>query len=59
MVSQPSLYDWKAESTSEKWLGRIVGCSDRELAAETRKAGRASEATCLTPRPPSLIVSEA
>ena len=28
------------------------------LAAEAKKAGRASEAACLTTRPPSLIVRE-
>ena len=37
MVSQPSLYDWKTESTLEKWLGRIAAWNDRELAAETKK----------------------
>jgi len=34
-VSQPrSLYDWKTESTWEKWLGRIATWSDWVLAAE-------------------------
>jgi len=59
MVSQWSLYDRKTESTWEKWLGWIAAWSDWVLAAEATKAERASEATCLTPRPPSLIVREA
>jgi len=37
----------------------LPGSSDCLLAAEVKKAGRASEATCITPRPPSLIVREA
>jgi len=46
-------------SVWEEWLGRIVAWSDCVLAAEAKKAGRASEATRLTPRLASVIVGEA
>ena len=56
MVSQRSLYDGISLGGV---AGRIVAWSDCVLSAEAKKAGRASEATRLTPRLASVIVGEA
>ena len=42
-----------------EWPARIKAWRDKVLAADARKAGSASDATRLTPRPPSLTGKEA